>query len=68
MLGSGPKSGRSFEEDGRASLEELQRRGEAYQREGDAERDPETGERPTVVDRVRRAVDGVASHLLRPDR
>jgi hypothetical protein len=66
MLGSGPKTGRSFEEDGRASLEELQRRGRAYELEGEAERDPETGERPGLADRARGSLDHLASHLPHP--
>jgi len=59
-----PKTPRSFEEDGKLSLAEQQRRGDAYQREAEAERDPETGDRPSVADRLKGAVEDVAEEIV----
>jgi len=67
-----PKTPKSFEEDARLAREEQERRGEAFEREAEVERDPETGERPGVVDRVKGAVEdvaeGIAAHLPHPKR
>jgi hypothetical protein len=61
------KSQRSFEEDAKLSLAEQEKRGAAYEAEAAAERDPDTGERPGVVERVKdsaeHAADEIASHL-----
>ena len=61
------KSQRSFEEDAKLARAEQDRRGTAYDAESEAERDPETGERPGVAERVKDTVEhvaeGIASHL-----
>jgi hypothetical protein len=57
------KSQRSFEEDGKLALQEQEKRGEAFLREAEAERDPETGERPSVAERVKGAVEGAAEQI-----
>jgi hypothetical protein len=65
-----PKTPGSVEEEGKLGLAEHERRGQAYLREAEVERDPETGERPGVVDRLKSAVEhaagGIASHLPHP--
>lgn len=66
MIGRVPKTARSFEEDAKLSAEDLARRGDAYQREAEAERDPETGRRPSVADRVKGAAESIVDHLPRP--
>jgi hypothetical protein len=64
------KTQRSFEEDGKLALAEQEKRRTAYEREGEADRDPETGERPGVAERVKgtveHAAEGIASHLPHP--
>jgi len=61
------KSQRSFEEDGKLALSELDKRRAAYEAEGEVERDPETGDRPGVAERVKDSVEhvaeGIAAHL-----
>ena len=59
--------GASYEDETQHQLAEMQRRRAAYEVESEAERDPETGERPGVAERVTDTVEhlagGIASHL-----
>jgi hypothetical protein len=67
VLGPIPKSGKTLETEAKLNWDEQQRRDAKHELENAAERDPETGKRPGVVDRVKDSVegvvDGIASHL-----
>ena len=67
VIGPIPRSGKTIETEAKLDWDDQQRRNAQHELENAAERDPETGKRPSVAGRVKGSLehvaDEVSSHL-----